>query len=199
MLQSAPTVHKHENRNGREPEIPAHKCPDNETGDSDESQNRCHHQASRAPQDKPEKGAKNLTTVQGIDRENVEDEQADINSEDGTDQFVNVRQGIHPSCISPEDEDRIENWSEGYVYERAGSDTPQGCSRARRRIDICHTTQRPQHDSVGLPTNLAACQGVTKFMQQHNQKEAQILDYIPGNGGIAASSALDFINGNQKP
>jgi hypothetical protein len=85
MFQSSPAVHEHENRDRPEPEIPAHKCPDNEAGDSEKSQNCGDHQAASSSQDKPEKGSKNLTPIQGIDGQDVEDQQAYVDGNDCAD------------------------------------------------------------------------------------------------------------------
>ena len=64
----------------------------------------------------------------------------------------------------------------------------------RWRVDIGHAAERPEHDPVRSSSNLAASQGVSELMHQNDQEQRQILQHVPGDGGIAALPALDFVD-----
>jgi hypothetical protein len=40
---------------------------------------------------------------------------------------------------------------------------------------------------------------MSELMQQHNQKQRQILQHVPGDRGITSFSNLDFVRGHHEP
>jgi hypothetical protein len=105
-----------------------------EADDADETEDRAYHQAPGAPQDKPEQGPKDLATIEGIDGENVEKQQADIDIKDPVNQCPQVGDGRVPTQQKAHAPDRHDDWSQGDVYQRSGGDAPEGSAGALRGI-----------------------------------------------------------------
>jgi hypothetical protein len=74
--QSAPAIHQHEDGNGPKPNVMRPEGETDESDDADETEDRGYHQASSAAQHKPEQRSKDLATIQGINGQNVENQQA---------------------------------------------------------------------------------------------------------------------------
>ena len=92
-----------------------------------------------------------------------------------------------------------QDWNQRDVDQRSRRDTPKGCPRTLRRIDISHSAKRPEHDPIGLSPNLSASQGMSELMHQDDQEERNIFEDIPGDGRVASGAALNLVNRNQEP
>ncbi len=68
-----------------------------------------------------------------------------------------------------------------------------------RRGHVGYAAQRPQHDLVRPAADLAAGQGMTEFMQQHDQEEREILRHVPPDGRVVFGPAADAVEGDQEP
>ena len=114
-------------------------------------------------------------------------------------QLVNIRHADRPSRGAGERIDCQQNWNQRHVHQRPSRDTPQCCSRTLRRIDISHAAERPEHDPVGLSSNLPASQGMSELMHEHDQEERKIFEDVPGDRRVASGAALNLVNRNQEP
>src|SRR5690242_13610945 len=89
--------------------------------------------------------------------------------------------------------------NEQHIDERSGNDAPEHGSWAGRRIYISDAAERAKHDAVGRTSHLSAGQSMAEFVQQNNEKESEILDDVPLDGGVPARALLDLVHGNDKP
>jgi len=153
---------------------------------ADEPDNRGHHEAAGASEHKPEQGTKDLAAVQGVDRQHVENEQAKIDVPDAAQQHVQVGRCYPPCGRSAEPADHGQDRQQRHIYQWPCGDTPECSARPRWRIDIRHPAERPQHDLVRSSANLAAGQCMAELMQKDDQKEREILQYVPADGGITS-------------
>jgi hypothetical protein len=88
VLQSTPTIHEHESRHRSEPDRSHPDSQSKERDDAHQTEGRGHHEATGAAQHKPEQGPEYLTTIQGVDREDIEREQGGVDPHDRPDQLV---------------------------------------------------------------------------------------------------------------
>ena len=172
------------------------ECEHDEPGDSEEAQKRSDQQAARAAERKPEQGAKNLAAVEGVDGENVENQQNDVCEEDRKNQLVSIWIRFPPI-------ERIDGFpcdgqgnSQRNVHKRSCGDAPQGCAGALRGIDIGDAAERPEHDFIRGSTDGAAGKSMTKLVQQDDHEERQVFEGIPDDGAVLALPCLDFIQGD---
>ena len=49
------------------------------------------------------------------------------------------------------------------------------------RINVRHSSERPQYNPVCSSADLSACQRMTEFVKRHNQEKRQILQDVPGD------------------
>ncbi len=52
---------------------------------------------------------------------------------------------------------------------------------------------------IGSAPDLAAGQGVTKFVQGHEHEQSEVLDHVPHEGAIVAPPHHDFIGRDHEP
>ena len=72
-----------------------------ESGHTDEAENSGDHETSGASERKPEQGAEDLATVEGVNRHDVEDEKADVDDVKRSDEHINIRSGkIQSGCAA---------------------------------------------------------------------------------------------------
>jgi len=75
VFESAPAVHQHEGGDGSVPNRPRPDGKADETGDANQAEDRGHLQAACPAQHEPQERPKNLATIQGIDGQDVENQQ----------------------------------------------------------------------------------------------------------------------------
>jgi hypothetical protein len=78
MLQAAPAVQQQKSGHDAVPRRPRVNRQDEKAGYTEKSEDGGDHQAAGASQDEPEQGAQNLAAVQRVDRQDVEDQQTDV-------------------------------------------------------------------------------------------------------------------------
>ena len=74
MFESAPATHHHEDRDRSQPHVLPPQGETDEADDSDQAEDRGHHQAASATERKPEQRAKDLAAVEGINGQNIKDQ-----------------------------------------------------------------------------------------------------------------------------
>src|SRR5260221_9837109 len=79
---------------------------------------------TRAPEHKPKQGAKNLAAIERIDRQNVEDQQTDIDIKNSVNQSPQVGDCRIPAQQEAHAPDAHDDWGEHYVHQRPSSDAP---------------------------------------------------------------------------
>src|SRR6202051_1455812 len=67
VLQAAPATHQHEESDRSQQDVSAPEGKTDESGDSDQANDRGDHQAARAAQHKPDQGAEYLAAIQRVD------------------------------------------------------------------------------------------------------------------------------------
>lgn len=82
VLESAPAVHEHEERERAEPHVLSDESQNDESDNSDQSENGCDHQAAGASEDEPQHRPKDLTAIEGIDWQDIEDQKSAIDPGD---------------------------------------------------------------------------------------------------------------------
>jgi hypothetical protein len=85
-----------------DPKRPGGNCNHSECSDSHETDRDCGHQTLRASQHKPEQRSKDLASVQGIDRQHVEDEQTDVDEHQHLEQCIQVGRRFRKTSVEPE-------------------------------------------------------------------------------------------------
>lgn len=90
MFESSPTVDCHVDGDRAQPEVSFEECERDKSGDAEQAQDRCRHQAAGAAQDKPKQGTENLAAIQRIDRKDIEDEETRVDVQNGANEFVDV-------------------------------------------------------------------------------------------------------------
>jgi hypothetical protein len=113
LLQSAPAIHQNERGQNSEPHGLHSQREDDEPSHTEETDDRGRHQTASAAHYKPKQGPKNLAAIERINREHIEDQQAQVNQRDGSQQQEDVwhllRQSERPHCAAQDHEDRNEN------------------------------------------------------------------------------------------
>jgi len=149
-------------------------------------------QATCSPQHKPEQRAQNLAAVERIDRQDIEDQQAKVNSQYRFDQSVDVWHQVPPAKRPAQQVDGTQYEQQRHNHQRAGRDTPERCVGPRRR-GLCRP-RRPaataRFDRPVLP--LAAGHRVAELMHGHNHEQGEVFECVPGNRGITAGAPLNL-------
>lgn len=194
VLPAAPGVHEHIDGDKSHPDgfHPPCKCDKPER--AQEPHDGRDHQTSRSSEHKPEQGAKYLTAVEGINGEQVEGQQDEIDDPDGMQQGMKVALGASDGPAQ-----RVQDRNQRYIDQWPGGDTPQSCARPRRRIDVSHAAEWPQDDLIRGTSYLPASQGVAELVKQHDTEERQVLEYIPSLRGVASFAVAELESGHQKP
>src|SRR5713226_94201 len=104
-----------------------------------------------------------------------------------------------PTTMPSPDRQRIGESKQHDVNEGACGYAPQCGCRALRRVNVCYASKGPQHDLVRCSANLTAGKRVPELMKCDNEKQCQILGYVPSDRRITASARTDFIRGHNKP
>ena len=199
LLKSAPAAEQQINRDEAEPVITVLGGEGDEAEDAHDSKHRGHHQAARFAQHEPQQGAQDLAAVEGIDGQDVEYEQTDIDLQESPQDVVSIRVGVGPAQrirgIDKADEDR----RQGHVDQRARGNAPQRGAGALGRVNIGHAAEGPQQDVVRGAAHLAAGHGMAKLMREHDGEERQVFQDIPEDGAVSAARALDFVDSDKKP
>jgi hypothetical protein len=82
VLQAAPAIHQHEDGDRSEPDGFHPDGEGDNPGHAHKAKDRGHHQAAGSSEYKPEQRAKNLAAIQGINWQDIEDQQVLVNEPD---------------------------------------------------------------------------------------------------------------------
>ena len=140
-----------------------------------------------------------MTAIQRIDRKKIENQQAHIDVPDRTQEAIGIRHRQGPAERAFERNEHRQNRDQHNIDEWARGDAPKRRSGAWRRVDIGHSAKGPEHDPIRDPSNLAARERMTKLVKHHNDKQRQILEYIPGERRVRLRPIADFVHGDEKP
>jgi hypothetical protein len=116
---------------------------DEEPNNAHKAQDRGHHQAAGASKHKPQQRAKNLPTVQRIDRKHVEDQQRYVNPQDRPQQLVDIGHCLCPPQRPAHHNNCYEDRQERHVNQWPRRDAPECRARSLRRVHIRHSAQGP--------------------------------------------------------
>src|SRR5262249_32082143 len=83
------------------------------------------------------------------------------------------------SSLEEKEDHQSDDWYQRNIHQGAGGNTPQCSTGALRWIDKSNTAERPQNNPVGFSTHRSTRQGVSKFMQQNNQKKRDVFIHSP--------------------
>ena len=72
LQQTSPAIEQNENRNNADPDLLSQNSDEDEAGHAREPDDRRNHQTPRSSEDKPEQRVKDLSTIEGIDWQDVE-------------------------------------------------------------------------------------------------------------------------------
>jgi hypothetical protein len=78
LFQAAPATHQHEESDRTQPDILPPQRQTDETNDAYQSDDCSDHQTASAPKHKPEQGAEDLAAVEGINGQDIENQQAEV-------------------------------------------------------------------------------------------------------------------------
>src|SRR6185437_10115720 len=82
VFQAAPAIQQHVGSHCAQPHISRPERKSDKTNYADEAENCRDHQAASATKDKPQKRPQDFPAIQGVNRQNVEDEQDNIDDKD---------------------------------------------------------------------------------------------------------------------
>jgi len=108
---------------------------------------RCE-QAPRASHHEPEQRPKDLAAVERIHRQQVEDQDDDVDRQDRDEQSVRVRKRLSPPENRPAGPPRSET-ARARRSPMTSRDAPERGPGPLRRVHVGHATERPEHDLVG--------------------------------------------------
>ncbi len=87
-----------------------------ESSHTNEAEDSGDHQTAGASEDKPEQGPEDLSAIERVNRQDVEDEKADVDDVERSDQHIDVRSGkVHSGCPA-ELESHEHNRSQDKIY-----------------------------------------------------------------------------------
>ena len=103
------------------------------------------------------------------------------------------------ACSAADPDDNPQYGEKHDVDQGTRGDAPERGAWAGQRINLGDAYCRCAEAPAASSRNLAAGQGMAEFVNQYDQKQAQILGDIPCDRGIPLPSTLDLIDGDQKP
>ena len=116
---------------------------------------------------------------QGIDWQQVKNEQAEIHEDDSPQQPIRMRRSNPPSTVPCPDSQRIGDPSEHNIYKGACGNAPECGSGSCWWVYVRHPAQWPEHYLVGCSPHLATSERMTELVQSDNKKKCQILGRVP--------------------
>src|SRR5580700_9082721 len=97
VLPSTPAIHQHEDSENSIPNRLRIYRQNDEPGHADEAEDGGDHETAGASEHKPKQRTQNLAAIERIDRQDVEDQQAEVDVCDGAQKLVEVGNGFIPS------------------------------------------------------------------------------------------------------
>src|SRR6185312_6280951 len=199
VAQAAPTTQKDKGINHSQPQIAGQERRQAEQAGPHDPNGGGGKQAASAAEGEPEQGAEDLAAIERVDGEEVEDEQAQVDVEQGMDEGERVGMGEHPERGGAGVPGEPQEGGEGDVDQGAGGKAPEGGAGARGRVHEGDAAQGPENDVVGVAADLAAGEGVSELVQGDDEEEGEVLGDVPAERGVGAGTALDLDQGDEKP
>ena len=140
-----------------------------------------------------------MAAIEGVDGEDVEDEEHDVGGEDGTDEAVLVGHRRPPVRKAGEFESSEEDGSECDVDEGAGGDAPEGGAGALGWIDVGHAAEGPEEDCICFAADGAAGEGMAELVEEDDGEEGEVFEEVPDRRSVVAAPGLNFVYGNEEP
>jgi hypothetical protein len=97
MFQSTPTVHQHKGRHQADPETAEDNGQSHQADRADNADDRSDGEAPGPPNEKPKQRAQNLTSVQRVNWQKVEDEQHEVDEPNSIEELEEVGHRVGPS------------------------------------------------------------------------------------------------------
>src|SRR5262245_52371075 len=177
--ERAPAGQEHEGGHNAKPNTSSDHGKEDKPSNSKET-NHCHDsQAASRADEKPKQGPDNLATVQRINGKQVKDQKSDINPPHGADENVGIGRRLVEPCGGGGEIKRRKRGGKNDVDEWAGSNAPEHRSRALWWSNQCYSAEGPEKNCIRLATHLPASHGVTKFMEQYDPEEREVLERVP--------------------
>lgn len=201
LFKTLDTVEEDENTNHAVPDGDLRrdsKEPDRKEGQTayaNKAQNGSGHQAAGAAEKKPQDGAEDLSAIEGINGEQIKNEEDEVDVPDGAEVIGNVAAPV--GIGKPPQEGQ--NGNQEDVYQGTGGDAPEHGAGALRRSNIGHAAEGPENDLIRLSSDGTAGEGVPKLVDGDNEKQGEILKDVPGDGGIGAFAGFNFIERDHEP
>src|SRR6202041_3159621 len=125
VRQSPPPIHEHEDGNRTEPNVSRPNGIADKRGDSHEPEDGSNHQTASATEDEPEQGAQDLSAIERIDRQNVEEKKCHIDIKHRVNQRPQIGNSRVPTEQEADPSDAHHDWGECNVDQGAGGDAPK--------------------------------------------------------------------------
>jgi hypothetical protein len=152
----------------------------------------------------PEERPKDLTAIEGVKGEHIEDEEDNV---DGGKREEEIRGGGARRSDSYEIPGRNDGQGEKYhVDEGTCGNGPEHGAGALRGLDVGDAPQRPEEDLVGLAADGFAGESVAELMDENDEEETQVEADVEADGMLEVSedapvvaSEKDLQSGNEEP
>ena len=144
----------------------------------------------------PEEGLEHLAAVHGVDGEDIEEEEAEVDELQGESEGDGVFGGVLGEAVvggEPEQGD------EGDVDEGAGGDAPEVGAGSVGGVDEGDAAEGPEEDIFGVAADLAGGEGVAEFVEEDDGEEGEVFGHGPDDGVVVAAVALDLPEGDEEP
>jgi hypothetical protein len=112
MLQSSPAVHQDEGGEYAEPERPHPNRQGNQPDHTGKADHGGDHQAAGASQQKPKQRPQNLPAVEGVDRQHIKNQEAEIDVPHRSQQRMSIGVSGGPSQVPAQVAEAAEYWNE---------------------------------------------------------------------------------------
>jgi hypothetical protein len=199
VLQASPAIGDHEQRDQSKPDRAQVNRDPAERHRAGKPDHRGDDQTPRAAEHKPKQRTQDLSSIERIHREEIEDEEAAIDESHCPEKMTQVRTGIRPPGLVGGQRQAERDRQEDQIDQRSGRNRPKGRPGTLRWRHIRHAAERPENDRVGLAAGLPAGQGMAKLVQEDDAKERQILRHIPKRRGIQFASEIVLHERDHKP
>jgi hypothetical protein len=190
---------KNKEREQTNPERLCGDCPRREHDCAGKPEDACDFQTPNRADPKPKQSAHDLSTIEGINWQQIEKKQESIDEGETENKGKQIWISCSPMPVNGSEYDNHKEWKQRGVHERTGCETPKIRARPGRRFNESDPAQWPQNNAIGLTTGLPAGKSVAEFVQKHDAKKREILEQTPNGRVIPSPEAHNFQRSDNEP